>query len=133
MSFYVVDQISKLLIKKELSIVNANVLIMGLAFKENCPDIRNSKVVDLVNEFSNYNCKVDVYDPWIDKNQAEQDYSIKPISKINKNYYDVIVIAVAHKQFQELTAEEIKSYGKENHVLFDIKYVLSAADSDGRL
>ncbi len=133
MSFYVVDQISKLMIKKELSIVNANVLIMGLAFKENCPDIRNSKVVDLVNEFSNYNCKVDVYDPWIDKNQAEQDYSIKPISKINKNYYDVIVIAVAHKQFQELTAEEIKSYGKENHVLFDIKYVLSAADSDGRL
>ncbi len=133
MSFYVVDQISKLMIKKELSIVNANVLIMGLAFKENCPDIRNSKVVDLVNEFSNYNCKVDVYDPWIDKNQAEQDYSIKPISKINKNYYDVIVIAVAHKQFQELTAEEIKSYGKENHVLFDIKYVLSATDSDGRL
>ena len=133
MSFYVVDQISRLMIKKELSIVNANVLIMGLAFKENCPDIRNSKVVDLVNEFSNYNCKVDVYDPWIDKNQAEQDYSIKPISKINKNYYDVIVIAVAHKQFQELTAKEIKSYGKENHVLFDIKYVLSAAESDGRL
>ena len=133
MSFYVVDQISRLMIKKELSIVNANVLIMVLAFKENCPDIRNSKVVDLVNEFSNYNCKVDVYDPWIDKNQAEQDYSIKPISKINKNYYDVIVIAVAHKQFQELTAKEIKSYGKENHVLFDIKYVLSAAESDGRL
>lgn len=133
MSFYVVDQISRLMIKKQLHIVEAKVLIMGLAFKENCPDIRNSKVVDLVNEFNNYNCNVDVFDTWVDKSEAEKEYGIRLINEPQKNHYDVIVVAVAHNQFKELTVEEIKSYGKETHVLFDIKYLLNAADTDGRL
>lgn len=133
MGFYVVDKISRLMLKKKLHIVEARVLIMGLAFKENCPDIRNSKVIDLVNEFGNYSCNVDVFDPWVDISEAKREYNLTLINKPNKNYYDVIVLAVAHKQFQELSIEEIKSYGKESHVLFDIKYVLSAADTDGRL
>ena len=133
MSFYVVDRISRLMLKKQLHIVESKVLIMGLAFKENCPDIRNSKVVDLVNEFNNYNCIVDVYDPWVDKIEAEEEHGITLINEPNENYYDVIVLAVSHKQFKELTAEEIKSHGKEKHVLFDIKYVLNAQDTDGRL
>ncbi|MDB4856701.1 Vi polysaccharide biosynthesis UDP-N-acetylglucosamine C-6 dehydrogenase TviB [Gammaproteobacteria bacterium] len=133
MGFYVIDQVSRLMIKKQIHIVDSKVLIMGLAFKENCPDIRNSKVVDLVGEFNNYNCKVDVYDPWVDKAQAEQEYGIKLINKPNKEKYDVIVIAVGHDEFRELTVKELKSYGKQNHVLYDIKYILSASDTDGRL
>lgn len=133
MGFYVIDQVSKLMIKKQIHIVDSKVLIMGLAFKENCPDIRNSKVVDLVGEFNNYNCKVDVYDPWVDKAQAEQEYGIKLINKPNKEKYDLIIIAVGHDEFRELTVKELKSYGKQNHVLYDIKYILSASDTDGRL
>ena len=92
---------------------------MGLAFKENCPDIRNSKVVDLVNEFSNYSCNVDIFDPWVDISEAKREYNLTLINKPNKNYYDVIVLAVAHKQFQELSVEEIKSYGVRTSIFVD--------------
>ena len=133
MDSYVVDQVSKLMIKKRIHIVNANVLIMGLTFKENCPDLRNSRVVDLVTEFEEYNCHVDVYDPWVDKIEAQKEYGIKLIDKPDIGKYDCIVLAVSHGQFKELTLEELRSYGKESHVLYDIKYLLKASQSDGRL
>jgi len=133
MGSYIADQVSKIMNKKHIHISDANVLIMGLTFKENCPDIRNSRAVDLVKEFKSFNCNVDVYDPWINKIQAEHEYKIQPIVKPIKGKYDAIVIAVAHNEFKLLTEEQIRSYGKSSHVLYDIKYLLKANESDGRL
>jgi UDP-N-acetyl-D-glucosamine/UDP-N-acetyl-D-galactosamine dehydrogenase len=133
MGSYVVDQVSKLMTKKHIHIAGANILIMGLTFKENCTDLRNSRVVDLVEEFKNFNCNVDVYDPWIDKIQADHEYNIQAIDKPIKAKYDAIIIAVAHDEFKLLTEKQIRSYGKSNHILYDIKYLLKASETDGRL
>ena len=133
MGSYVADQVLKLMIKKRINVVDANILIMGLTFKENCPDIRNTRVVDLVREFSGFNCNVDVYDPWVDKEHCKHEYSIKPIDEPQKRKYDAIVLAVSHDEFKALSEEEIRGYGKDCHVLYDIKYLLKANESDGRL
>jgi UDP-N-acetyl-D-galactosamine dehydrogenase len=133
MTSYVADQVSKLMTKKHIHISDANVLIMGLTFKENCPDHRNSRAVDLVKQFKIFNCNVDVYDPWVNKNQALKEYNIQPIDKPIKSKYDAIIIAVAHNEFKSLTEEQIRTYGKDNHVLYDIKYLLKTSESDGRL
>jgi UDP-N-acetyl-D-galactosamine dehydrogenase len=133
MGSYVADQVSKLMTKKHINIADANILIMGLTFKENCPDLRNSRVVDLVEEFKNFNCNVDVYDPWIDKKQADLEYNIQAIDKPIKDKYDAIILAVSHDEFKSLTECQIRSYGKSSHVLYDIKYLLKENESDGRL
>ena len=133
MGSYVADQVSKLMTKKRIHVVDANILIMGLTFKENCPDLRNTRVVDLVEEFESFNCKVDVYDPWVDKDEAVYEYNIKPIDQPEAGKYDAILLAVAHDEFKALSVEQIKAFGKDNHVLYDIKYLLDSNDSDGRL
>ncbi|ALE52213.1 Vi polysaccharide biosynthesis protein VipA/TviB [Candidatus Thioglobus autotrophicus] len=133
MGSYVADQVSKLMTKKRIHIVDANILIMGLTFKENCPDLRNTRVVDLVEEFEGFNCNVDVYDPWADKDEAVHEYGIKPIDQPVEGKYDAILLAVAHDEFKELSLEQIKAFGKGNHVLYDIKYLLDANEVDGRL
>ena len=133
MGSYVADQVSKLMTKKRIHVVDANVLIMGLTFKENCPDIRNTRVVDLVEEFKGFNCNVDVYDPWVDKDEAVHEYGIKPIDQPIEGKYDAILLAVAHDEFKQLSLEQIKAFGKDNHVLYDIKYLLKANEVDGRL
>jgi UDP-N-acetyl-D-galactosamine dehydrogenase len=133
MGSYVADQVSKLMTKKHIHISKANILIMGLTFKENCPDHRNSRAVDLVKQFKSFNCNVDVYDPWVNKSQALEEYNIQPINKPIKGRYDAIIIAVAHDEFKSLTEEKIRTYGKDNHVLYDIKYLLKVSESDGRL
>jgi len=133
MGSYVADQVSKLMTKKRIHVVDANVLIMGLTFKENCPDIRNTRVVDLVEEFEGFNCNVDVYDPWIDKDEVIHEYGFKPIDQPVEGKYDAILLAVAHDEFKELSLEQIKSFGKDNHVLYDIKYLLDVNEVDGRL
>ena len=133
MGSYVADQVSKLMTKKRIHVVDANILIMGLTFKENCPDIRNTRVVDLVKEFEGFNCNVDVYDPWVDKDEAVHESNIKPIDKPIKGKYDAILLAVAHDEFKALTVEQIRAYGKVSHVLYDIKYLIKANESDGRL
>ena len=133
MSFFIADQISKLMNKKDISIDGANILMMGLAFKENCPDIRNTKVVDLIEELKNYNCSVDVYDPWVDKLEAMNEYNIKLTNVPSNGKYDAIVLAVAHDRFKDYSPNEIKDFGKDNHVIYDIKYLLSADHVDGRL
>jgi len=121
MGVYVADQVTRLMTKKRIHVVDANILIMGLTFKENCPDLRNTRVVDLVAEFENFNCNVDVFDPWINKEDAKHEYGISPIEQPKKDQYDAIVLAVAHNEFIELGADEIRSYGKREHVLYDIK------------
>jgi len=133
MGSYVADQVSKLMTKKRIHVVDANVLIMGLTFKENCPDIRNTRVVDLVEEFEYFNCNVDVYDPWVDKDEVIHEYGFKPIDQPVEGKYDAILLAVAHDEFKELSLEQIKAFGKDNHVLYDIKYLLKANEVDGRL
>jgi len=133
MGSYVVDQVSKLMIKKRIHLMGSNILIMGLSFKENCPDLRNTRVVDMVNEFNNYNCNIDVYDPWIDKIEANRIFGIEPIIEPIIGKYDAILLAVKHDSFKDLSLEYLKSLGKDKHVLYDIKYLLKADETDGRL
>ena len=133
MGSYIVSQVIKLMLKKRLHINNANILIMGLTFKENCPDIRNTRVIDIINELKSYGANVDIYDPWVDPKETEHEYGITPIEKPQANTYDAIILAVKHKQFIAMGEQQIKALGKENHVLYDIKYLLPADKVDGRL
>jgi UDP-N-acetyl-D-glucosamine/UDP-N-acetyl-D-galactosamine dehydrogenase len=133
MGGYIVEQVTKIMNTKRIHVVDASILIMGLSFKENCPDLRNTRVVDLVNIFRSYHCNIDVYDPWVNKKEAQNEYGIFPICKLEKDKYDAIIIAVAHDEFKKMGAPKIKSLGKFNHVLFDVKYVLDAKDVDARL
>lgn len=133
MGHYVADQVAKLMTQKRIHVVDSKILIMGLTFKENCPDLRNTRVVDLIAEFESFNCHVDVYDPWVDKQEAEEEYCITPIEAPQTANYDAIILAVAHDEFKALGAEQLHSYGKEQHILYDIKYILDANDVDGRL
>ncbi|WFT14425.1 Vi polysaccharide biosynthesis UDP-N-acetylglucosamine C-6 dehydrogenase TviB [Acinetobacter baumannii] len=133
MGAYVVTQLVKGMIKKKIQVEGAKVLILGLSFKENCPDIRNTKIIDIVTELKEYETQVDVYDPWIDPTEAEHEYGITPVQSVEKNTYDAVILAVAHEQFKEMGATAIRALGKNNHVLEDLKYVLSQAESDIRL
>jgi len=133
MGFFVADQVSKLMTKKGIHVEGANILIMGLAFKENCPDIRNTRVVDLIEQFDCFNCSTDVYDPWVDRDAAMGEYKIKLIEEPTEGKYDAIILAVAHDVFKNLSSEQIKTFGKENHVIYDIKYLLDNDEVDGRL
>ena len=133
MGIYVGNEVTKLMTQKKITIANANVLIMGLAFKENCSDHRNTRVIDLIKVFQNFNCNIDVYDPWVNANQAADEYKIQLIDKPTKGNYDAIVIAVGHNEFKTLTEDQIRGFGKVNHILYDIKYLLKSNESDGRL
>jgi UDP-N-acetyl-D-glucosamine/UDP-N-acetyl-D-galactosamine dehydrogenase len=133
MGFHVADQVIELMYKKQININNASILIMGFAFKENCPDLRNTRVMDLVERFKEFKCNVEVYDPWIDKNKEINKYNIRLIDNPNKDVYDVIILAVAHDVFKKLTLKEIKAFGKNKHVLYDIKYLFNKDEVDGRL
>jgi len=133
MGSYVADQVAKLMTQKRIHVVDANILILGLAFKENCPDLRNTRVVDLIAKFQSFNCNVDVYDPWVSKEEAIHEYDIAPVDEPQSGHYDAIVIAVAHSEFTQMGAEVVHAFGKSNHVLFDIKYVLEANQVDGRM
>jgi len=133
MGIYIADQVIKLMLLKRIHVVDSNILVMGLTFKENCPDLRNTRVVNLINELGGFGCNIDVFDPWVDERQSNIEYDITPIKKIESNKYDAIILAVAHDDFKLLSIDEIKSYGKEKHVLYDIKYLLSAEQVDGRL
>ncbi|SAK39293.1 nucleotide sugar dehydrogenase [Caballeronia fortuita] len=132
MGQYVVSQLVKAMAKKRMSIANARVLILGLTFKENCPDIRNTRVVDIINELREYEAQVDVHDPWALPAQAEEEYGVQLIDAPQANAYDAIVIAVAHEQFVKL-GEGIREFGKDQHLIYDLKYVLPANGSDLRL
>lgn len=133
MGAYIVGEVVKLMIKKHLTIAGGKVLVLGLTFKENCPDLRNTRVVDIVNEFRSYDTDVDVYDPWIDPAEAEHEYGITPVSMLQEGQYDALVLAVAHRQFLSIGSEQLRKYCKPGGVLYDVKHVLPTSDSDGRL
>jgi UDP-N-acetyl-D-glucosamine/UDP-N-acetyl-D-galactosamine dehydrogenase len=133
MGYYVVKQLSELMNKKDINIIDSNILIMGLTFKENCPDLRNSRVVDVVIKLKSLNCNVDVYDPWVNKKAAQEEYGITPINAPIKSKYDAILLAVAHNEFKQLSVDKIRSFGKKYNVIYDLKYILKADEVDGRL
>ena len=133
MGAYVVAQLVKAMTKRRVHVDGARILVMGLAFKENCPDLRNTRVVDIVAELQDYNCQVDVYDPWAAPEEARHEYGITPVAQPEPGTYDGIIVAVAHHQFKTMGAAAIRALGKPNHVLYDLKYLLPADASDLRL
>lgn len=133
MGRFVVSQLVKKMISKKIQIENSNVLILGLTFKENCPDLRNTKVVDIISELKEYNINVDVFDPWCSSEEAKREYNIPLIPEIKKSHYDSIIIAVGHNKFKELGSEIIHSFGKNTHILYDLKYILPKEAVDIRL
>ncbi len=133
MGKYVANEIINLMTKKRIQVVDSNILVMGLTFKEDCPDIRNTRVVDVVQELSGFHCNIEVYDPWIDKEESIREYGITPVEQPEPGKYDAVIIAVAHHQFKAMGITAIRALGKKNHVLYDIKYILPAEKVDGRL
>lgn len=133
MGEYVVSQLVKQMMKKRIQVDGARVLIMGLTFKENCPDLRNTKVIDIVNELKEYNITVDIVDPWCSSEEAEHEYGVSTMKTAEDGMYDGIVLAVGHQEFKNLGAEAIRKLGKQSHVLYDLKYVLDKSSVDMRL
>ncbi|MGG4773497.1 Vi polysaccharide biosynthesis UDP-N-acetylglucosamine C-6 dehydrogenase TviB [Alcaligenaceae bacterium 429] len=133
MGAYVASQLVKAMTKKRIQVQGSRVLLLGLTFKENCPDLRNTRVVDIIRELAQYDVNVDVYDPWVEADEARREYGVDVVSKLDDGQYDGVIIAVAHKQFVEMGAERLRALGKADHVLYDLKYVLPQDASDLRL
>ncbi|MGY1425101.1 Vi polysaccharide biosynthesis UDP-N-acetylglucosamine C-6 dehydrogenase TviB [Lysobacter sp. A289] len=133
MGGYVADQVIKLMVRKCINPVRARVLVLGLAFKENCPDLRNTRVVDIVAALQDYSAQVDVFDPWVDAAQAQHEYGLTPVATPEQGAYDAVVLAVAHDEFRALGADGIRALGKPGSVVYDVKYVLPRESVDGRL
>lgn len=130
---YVADQLLRLMVKKGINPVNAKILILGLAFKENCPDLRNTRVVDIIQELKQFNAAVDIHDPWVDPVEAKHEYGLELVQDPSKNHYDAILLAVGHREFSELGIHGIRAWGKPSAVVYDVKYVLPKEVVDGRL
>ncbi|CAN7458433.1 Vi polysaccharide biosynthesis UDP-N-acetylglucosamine C-6 dehydrogenase TviB [Polaromonas sp. LjRoot131] len=133
MGAYVVAQLVKAMTKRRIHVDGAKVLVMGLTFKENCPDLRNTRVIDMVAELRDYNCVVDVFDPWADAAEAQREYGISLVAQPQAGAYDAIILAVAHHQFKDMGQAAIRKLGSATHVLYDLKYLLPAEASDLRL
>ena len=124
MGEYIATQLIKEMVKKRIQVVGSRILIMGLSFKENCPDIRNTKIVDMVKALKEYELDLDIYDPWVNPLEAELEYGLIPVKELSQNSYDAIILAVAHNQFKLMQLEDFKKIGKESLVLYDLKYIL---------
>ena len=133
MGSYIASQLVKSMMNGQSEVKGAKVLVLGLTFKENCPDLRNTKVIDVIHELQDYQLNVAVFDPWIDREEAEEEYGIVPIESPKEGEYDAIIIAVAHHQFVALGKQGIAKLGKPNALIYDLKYVLPKAESDLRL
>jgi len=133
MGIHIAGKVTKLMSNKRINIVDSNVLIMGFAFKENCTDIRNTRVIDIVRELEEHRCNVDVYDPWVDSSDVSNEYGIKMIEYPLKAKYQAIILAVSHKEFYDIGINEIRKYGDKEHLIFDVKYIFTKEETDGRL
>lgn len=133
MGSYVATEILKLMTSKRIHAKNSRILVLGLAFKENCPDLRNSKVVDVIRELEKFGATVDVHDPWVDGVEARHEYGIRPVRALKPRHYDAIVLAVAHNEFKALGVHKLRRFAKRQHVFYDIKHVFARTDVDGRL
>ena len=130
MSEFVAHELIRMMVNKDIKIRDANVLVLGITFKENCPDLRNTKVVDIVKTLGEYNLNIDLYDPWVQNDQLEAEYGLRTIDNINSKTYDAILLAVAHNEFKKLDLHKIT---KNNHIIYDLKSVLPKEISDRRL
>ena len=133
MGAYVVTQLVKRMTQRRMPVQGARVLVMGLAFKENCPDLRNTRIVDILKELQEYDVVADVYDPWVDPSEAQHEYGITPVAHPAAGEYDAIILAVAHRQFKEMGLQAVRALGKPDHLLYDLKYIFRADESDLRL
>lgn len=133
MGTYVAESVVKLMTQKRIHVVGSRILVLGLTFKENCPDLRNTGVIDIIEELVTYNAHIDVHDPWADSDEAQQEYNLPLIDSPTENTYDAIIVCVGHRQFREMGADAIRALGKKNSVLYDVKYVLPKGAADGRL
>lgn len=133
MGEYVASQMVKALSKKSIHIDEARVLIMGFTFKGDCPDVRNTKIVDIINELKEFNVNVDVCDNWADPSEVMEEYGVELTKEPSKNYYDGVILAVDHKEYKDMGLDELRAYAKENHVLYDVKHVFGPNDADIRL
>ncbi|WJW74481.1 Vi polysaccharide biosynthesis UDP-N-acetylglucosamine C-6 dehydrogenase TviB [Thiohalobacter sp. IOR34] len=133
MGAHVAERVVKLMTRRRLPVADANVLVLGLTFKENCPDLRNTRVVDVIEELRGYHANVEVYDPWVDAEEAQAEYGIRPLAEPEPGRYDAIILAVAHRQFADMGVAGIRALGKPGSVLFDVKYLLPADQVDERL
>jgi len=133
MGSYVAGQVFRLMNRAQLPVCGSRVLVMGLAFKEDCPDLRNTRVIDVIRELQAYRATVDVYDPWVDPAQAQREYSIEPVAAPQPGAYDAIVLAVAHRQFREMGAGGVRAFGKTGSVVYDVKGILPPGAADGCL
>ena len=133
MGSYVVERVTRLMTQRKIHVVDSRILVMGLTFKENCPDLRNTRVVDIVRELQELHSEVEVWDPWASSQQAQKEYGFPLIDSPEPGRYDAIILAVAHRQFVALGVEAIRRFGKPKHILFDVKYLLPAEQVDGRL
>jgi len=135
MAIYVAQRVAELMIRRRIQVRDSRILVMGLTFKENCPDVRNSKIVDVVRELEKFGAKVDVCDPWADPDEAEHEYGFRPLKpkRVKPGTYDAIVVGVAHKEFRDMGIDKMRALARKNHVLYDIKYVFPAGEVDGRL
>jgi UDP-N-acetyl-D-glucosamine/UDP-N-acetyl-D-galactosamine dehydrogenase len=133
MGTFIADSVVKMMTQRKTHVVGSNILIMGLTFKENCPDLRNTRVIDIIKELQSYNAKVHVFDPWADKTEAQHEYGLDLIDEPKANTYDAIILCVGHDKFRSLGAPAIRALGKTNHVLFDVKHILPKDAVDARL
>ena len=133
MGTYVADRVIRLMSERRLHIVDARVLVLGFAFKENCPDLRNTRVIDIVRELRQSMANVDVYDPWVDVEECDREYAVRPVATIDEGAYDAVIVAVAHDEFRAFGPERIRGFGKPGAVVYDVKSVLPQDTVDGRL
>jgi len=133
MGAFITGRVVKLMTRRNLMAQDSRVLVLGLTFKENCPDLRNTRVVDIVRELADYGISVDVHDPWVDPHEAEDEYGIAPIRDPQPGSYDAVILAVAHRRFEDLGIERLRAWGRPGAVVFDIKHVFPADAVDGRL
>lgn len=133
MGEFIANSVIKLMAKNKIHLVDSKILVMGLAFKENCPDLRNTRVVDIVRELSSYHANVDVYDPWVDAEEAQHEYGLEVIQQPDPETYDAIIVCVGHNEFRAMGVDAIRALGKSKHVLFDVKHILPKDRVDARL
>ncbi len=133
MGLHVAQRVIKLMQQRGIQTAGARVLVLGLAFKENCPDLRNTRVIDVIGELRSYNVTVDVHDPWVAPAYAQAEYALDIVAEPAHGAYDAVVLAVAHAQFQALGASGLRAFGKPGAVLFDVKAMLPAGEADARL
>ena len=133
MGEYVADQLIEELNKRNTGLEKSSVLIMGLSFKENCPDIRNTRVVDTISKLKDVGMEVDIFDPWVNPKEAESEYGFRPIDSLKYDHYNAVIITVAHDEFRKMGSDNIRKLLKHDGVIFDLKYVLPIEDSDIRL